>query len=210
MNDAFLVEEFTQPTELRDFFEWHQGIKHYGFWAIEIHNEDCLQIIQQAQQSLADKLHPHYLRQAHITLSAAGLLDDKFFTNIHLQQQVKKIHDAKLKNFSLYLSQIHSFTTSPYLSIEDPSHSLDTIRSLLHSISPGEDASQYIPHTTLGFYKNAYKTAELLKQFSTFACPKKAFLAGDIIFARYNTSEIQGRYEVLHRIPLTPHHNAAE
>ncbi|MGK0404908.1 MAG: hypothetical protein ACJAR6_000277 [Oleispira sp.] len=39
MNDLFLDEEVTQPTELRDFFEWHEGINYYGFWTIEIKNK---------------------------------------------------------------------------------------------------------------------------------------------------------------------------
>ena len=81
--------EITQPTELRDFFEWHQGIKYYGFWAIEVQSQQCLQQLNRCQQAIADTLHPHYLRQAHITLSPSGLLDEKHFTEHDLQQQIE-------------------------------------------------------------------------------------------------------------------------
>jgi hypothetical protein len=94
MNDLFLDKEVTQPTELRDFFEWHQGIKHYGFWAIEISNKHCLQKIHHYQQQLADKLHPQYLRQPHITLSAAGLLDEHISRSPHCNNKLINLKKA--------------------------------------------------------------------------------------------------------------------
>jgi 2'-5' RNA ligase len=200
MNDLFLDKEVTQPTELRDFFEWHQGIKHYGFWAIEISNKHCLQKIHHYQQQLAAKLHPQYLRQPHITLSAAGLLDEQHFTQSSLQQQIKKLKESALKKFSLNLSSAYSFSTSPYLSISDPSDSLEKLRKLLNNICKEQDPSEYIPHVTLGFYNKAYKTRDLLKKFSNIKGLDTEFIVSDIVFAQYNTHEIQGPYKVLHRI----------
>lgn len=200
MNDLFLAEEVTQPTELRDFSEWHQGIKHYGFWAIEINNKDCLQQIHACQQQLADKLHPHYLRQPHITLSAAGLLDEQYFTQASLQQQIKKLKESALSNFSLTLSNADSFSTSPYLSISDPSHSLEKLRQLLHTIRKEQDASEYVPHVTLGFYNKAYKTIDLLTRLADINALNTEFIVSDLVFAHYDTHEIQGPYKVLHRI----------
>lgn len=202
MSDHFSDHEFTQPTELRDFFEWHQGIKHYGFWAIEIHNQDCLHAIKSSAQPLANNIHPNYLRQAHITLSASGLIDPLHFTNDVLQQQIKKIKSANLPSFSLCLSNAHSFTTAPYLSIKDSTSSLEAVRDLLHKVSAGQDASEYVPHITLGFYNKAYKTSDILTKISKMSTPNILFPVTEIVFARYNTNEIQGPYEVLHRISL--------
>jgi 2'-5' RNA ligase len=200
VNDLFLAEEVTQSTELRDFFEWHQGIKYYGFWAIEINNKNCLKRIHASQQQLADKLHPHYLRQPHITLSAAGLLDEQYFTQASLQQQIKKLKESALSNFSLKLSNADSFSTSPYLSISDPSHSLEKLRTLLHTACKEQDASKYVPHVTLGFYNKAYKTISLLTQLADIDARNTEFIVSDIVFAQYETHEIQGPYKVLHRI----------
>ena len=208
MTNPFLDHEFTQPTELRDFFEWHQGIKHYGFWAIEINHLDCLRYITASKKILADKLHPNYLRQPHITLSASGLIDEKHFTPDVLQQQRQKLEQANLCSFPLYLSSAHSFTTAPYLSIQDPGESLKTIRTLLHSISLGQNATPYVPHVTLGFYDNAYQTSNILKKISAIQFPTTVFSVNEIVFARYNTDEIQGRYQVLHRLPLNPSQEA--
>ncbi|MGK0247313.1 MAG: 2'-5' RNA ligase [Oleispira sp.] len=200
MNDLFLDEEVTQPAELRDFFEWHQGIKHYGFWAIEIHNKVCLQQIQNSQQQLADTLHPHYLRQPHLTLSASGLLDEQHFTQASLQQQIKTLKESALTHFSLNLSHADSFSTAPYLSISDPSHSLEKLRTLLNTICKEQDPSEYVPHVTLGFYNKAYKTVDILPRLADIKALNTAFIVSDIVFAQYDTHEIQGPYKVLHRI----------
>lgn len=202
MDDHFSNHKFTQPTELRDFFEWHQGIKHYGFWAIEIRDQACLNAISSSAQSLAHITHPNYLRQAHITLSASGLIDDQHFSDVSLQQQIQKLKSANLSSFSLCLSSAHSFTTAPYLSIKDTTSSLETVRDLLHKVSAGQDASEYIPHVTLGFYNKAYKTSDILTNISKMSTPNIVFPVTEIVFARYNTDEIQGPYEVLHRISL--------
>ena len=205
MPNAFIDHEFTQPTELRDFVEWHQGIKHYGFWAIEITDPLCLATLKHCQQHLADKLHPNYLRQPHITLSACGLIDEQHFDSQRLQQQIHALTVANFKPFNLNLSQVDSFTTAPYLTIEDPTASLQQIRQCLQSISAGQEASEYVAHVTLGFYQQAYKTANILEQLlaaSTLYCQGTEFKVNEIVFARYNTDEIQGRYQVLHRISL--------
>ena len=194
--------EITQPTELRDFFEWHQGIKYYGFWAIEVQNPRCLQQLNIWQQSIADTLHPNYLRQAHITLSASGLLDEKHFTEHDLQQQIEALKRARIPAFSICSSSPNTFTTAPYLSINDPSISLARIRDQLHHLRDGQDACEYIPHITLGFYNQAYSIPQILNQLSSLNIPAIEFKVKELVFARYNTHEIQGRYHVLHRIPL--------
>ena len=202
MKDPFLDNETTQPTELRDFIEWHQGIKYYGFWAIEIHNQACLKKIKLSQQQLTDKLHPNYLRQPHITLSASGLMDEKHFTQASLQQQIEKLKENNLLAFSLNLSKAHSFTTSPYLSIRDSLNSIATLRKLLNTICIAQDAAEYVPHVTLGFYNQAYKTSTLALQLAAMSTADTEFTVNEIVFARYSTHEIQGCYQVLHRIAL--------
>lgn len=192
----------TQPTELRDFSEWHQGIKYYGFWAIEVQNPYCLQQLNTCQQSLADALHPYYLRQAHITLSASGLLNEEHFTEKDLQQQIEALTQARIPAFSITSSTPNTFTTAPYLSIKDPSNSLARIRDELHKVRDGQDACEYIPHITLGFYNQIYSIPQILNQLSGLNIPAVEFKVKELIFARYNTHEIQGRYQVLHRIPL--------
>lgn len=209
MPNAFIDHEFTQPSELRDFHEWHQGIKHYGFWAIEVTDSSCLTIIKQCQQQLTGLLHPNYCRQPHITLSACGLIDKQHFNSQCLQQQIHALSTANLKAFNLQLSKVDSFTTAPYLAIEDPTAALAPIRKCLHSISRGEEVSEYIAHVTLGFYQQAYKTINVFKQLLAISeryCQNTEFntdfKVNEIVFARYNTHEIQGRYQVMHRIPL--------
>lgn len=200
MKSNLLENEITQPAELRDFFEWHQGVKNYGFWAIEIQDQDCLTRIKNHQQYIADKIHPGYSRQPHITLVAAGLLSNNFFSQKLLTQQVDKIQQLNFSKFPLYISNAKSFTTCPYLSILDPEDNLPILRDTLNSVSPEEGYGDYTPHVTLGFYNNRYKISDILTLIPNTNSVNKQFIINDIIFAQYKTKDIQGPYKVIHRI----------
>lgn len=202
MKSNLIENEITQPTELRDFFEWHQGVKNYGFWAIEIQDQDCLATIKDCQRHIVDKVHPDYSRQPHITLVAAGLLSNNFFSQELLMQQVDKIKQLNFSKFPLYISSANSFTTCPYLSILDPENNLSILRDTLNSVSPEEGYGDYTPHITLGFYNNHYKISDILTLISKANSTNKKLIVTDIIFAEYKTKEIQGPYKVTHRIPL--------
>jgi 2'-5' RNA ligase len=200
----FLDFNTTYPIELRDFKEWHKGIKYFGFWAIEITSPLCLNKIKIYQEHLKDKLHPNYLRQAHITLITSGLLSDKHFSNDLILKQVKKIKKSNIKAFTLSLSNANSFSTCPYLCVNDSLDKIDFIRKCLYDeILKEINPNKYIPHVTLGFYNKAYKTSDIIENISTLNLPDIEFEVKNIVFAQYETKDIQGSYEVLHRIKLS-------
>lgn len=204
MTSTLVQSKVTQPSQLRDFFEWHQGVEHYGFWAIEVTNQECLTSIQYFQRYLSDQLHSNYCRQPHITLVASGLLTDSKFSQALLDQQIIALNQTKLTEFPLHLSKPNSFTTCPYLSIIDPLNRLDEFRERLNSVCPEESQGHYIPHVTLGFYNDSYKLSDVLTLLEKPAAPEHPFMVKSIIFAQYKTCEIQGPFEVLHRIKLKP------
>lgn len=202
MFSEFLDFDTTYPTELRDFPKWHKGIKYFGFWAIEISNQDCLDKIKKHQDHLSDKLHTQYLRQAHITLLASGLLSDNYFHQDLIKKQISQIKRNNIKSFTLQLSTCNSFYACPYLCISDPNGKLNSIRDCLNKISIEDSSSKYIPHITLGFYNKAYKTVDIVKNISEISSHNIEFKVNEIVFAQYETKEIQGPYQVLHRIKL--------
>lgn len=215
MSENVLENEVTQPSRLRDFFEWHKGIKNYGFWAIEIMDQDCLLQVHHYQQVLSEQLHNHYSRQPHITLMAAGLLSENHFNQRQLEQQLKTLKSHIIneqKNGSdtqrispvvLSIDEANTFTTCPYLSIVDPFKKLDTLRAILNPEKNEDSTSEYTPHITLGLYNGRYKISNILKTLSETPSTNKKFVVNEIVFAQYKTKDIQGPYQVLHRIKLS-------
>ena len=215
MSENVLENEVTQPSQLRDFFEWHKGIKHYGFWAIEITDQACLDKVLRYQQLLTKHVHNHYSRQPHITLMAAGLLSENHFSQNQLEQQIHALkHRVKERQqngseaqpitpFPLSIKEANTFTTCPYLSIFDPFKKLQNIRSLLLPEKNEDSSSEYIPHITLGLYNDRYKISDILAILSETSSTNKKFMVNEIVFAQYKTNDIQGPYEVLHRIKLS-------
>ena len=202
MYSEFLNLSTTYETELRDFHEWHKGIKYFGFWAIEVSNSVCLDKIKLYQEQFSDKLHSNYSRQPHITLLASGLLSDDYFHQNLIEKQIEQIKKSDIKSFSLHLSACNSFSTCPYLSIVDSFGNLEYIRKCLNNTSKENDASQYTPHVTLGFYNKAYKTSDIVKDISKLNSNDIEFKVFEIVFAQYETKDVQGPYQVLHRIKL--------
>ena len=202
MYSEFLNLSTTYETELRDFPQWHKGIKYFGFWAIEVSTLACLDKIKLYQEQFSDKLHPNYLRQPHITLLASGLLSDDYFHQDLIEKQIEQIKKSNIKAFSLQLSACNSFSTCPYLSIRDSFANLEYIRKCLNNTSKENDAARYTPHVTLGFYNKAYKTSQIVKDISKLNSNDIEFKVFEIVFAQYETKDIQGPYQVLHRIKL--------
>lgn len=198
----FLDFKTTYASELRDFPEWHKGIKYFGFWAIEISSKDCQKKIKKYQEFFTDKLHKNYLRQPHITLVASGLLSNDYFHENLIEKQLKQIKKSNIKPFPIILSALNSFSTCPYISIIDPLDKLDFIRKVLNNISKENDPNIYTAHITLGFYNKAYKTSDIVEEISKINFQDLEFTVNEIIFAKYETKDIQGPYEVVHRIKL--------
>lgn len=202
MFTLFLDKNTTYKTELRDFFQWHKGIEHFGFWAIEISNKDCLDKIKEYQDYFKSELHCNYSRQAHITIVASGLLSDDYFHDDLLKKQINHLKNSNIKPFSLQLANCNSFNTSPYLTIIDSFNNINLIRKYLNNTSNEVDLPIYIPHVTLGFYNNNYKTLDIVKKINNKSFSNIEFMVKEIVFAQYKTKDIQGPYEVLHRIKL--------
>ena len=195
---------FTQPYVLGDFKEWHKGIPFYGFWTLEIDSKKILSQISNTQSQLARILHSGYQRQPHITLLACGLMDEAYFSKSALSNQIEDIKEQNHNSFDLEFSTLNSFSTCPYLALNKPNPILDRIRQQLSQYQAEDAACEYVPHITLGFYNDVYSKfeieAELRKSEKKLAVTKQT--VNSIIFARYNTSDLQGPYDVLERITL--------
>jgi len=202
MFSKFLEQDTTYKTQLRDFPQWHRGVKYFGFWAIEVSNKDCIDKIKKYQEYLKKELHLNYFRQPHITLDTEGLLLDNYLEDGKIKKKIDQIMKSNIKSFTLQLTNCNSFNICPYLTINDPFDKLNTIRKYLNASVDEYNPFIYIPHITLGFYNGIYKTSSIVKKISNFNLPNIEFTVNEIVFAQYETKDIQGEYEVLYRIKL--------
>jgi len=202
MFSDFLDLDATYPAELRNFREWHKGTPYFGFWAVEVSNPACRNKIEAYQKHLSDKLHAGYARQPHITLVPAGLLADNHVQRDSVSRQVEQLEKLSVRAFPLQLSGCSSFAICPYLQVRDPLGRLDSIRECLGSTAGADSSGDYTPHVTLGFYNQAYNPAVIVETISEISSDDIEFMVHEIVFAQYETRDVQGPYEVLHRISL--------
>lgn len=193
----------TVPCLDRDLFEWHNGISHYGFWAVVIDDLDWIELWKAAHVHIKRFVHPNYQRAPHITISACGLLDQNHFSTEHLDRQWRVLSEATIPPFYLKVTSLNSFTTAPCLMIEDSTGTLKQIRDCLTVISKEDAPVQYQPHITLGFYRDAFSTIEVAECLTRFKYPSiKPMLVTELAFCVYETIKIQGQFAIIKRIRL--------
>lgn len=204
MYDDFLQCKTTTAHEERDFFEWHQGIQYYGFWAIRIKDKSWNSLFLEGKQHISGLTLGGYHRQPHITIASCGLLAPQHFSQHQFDRQCKALESANLSSFSLSVGELNSFAGSPYIAIVDGDAGINTIRNILRGVAVEDSPSQqYIPHMTLGFYSGAFNSSwvvECLKRFRSG--PIADLYVDEISFCRYKTSSIQGAFDVIYNIEL--------
>lgn len=206
MLDEFLKSATTHKQCSQAFSGWHKGISHYGFWAVEILDPDWLSLIESAQMYLQDYAYPNYLRAPHITLTACGLMDEACFSSSHLTQQISMLQQLDISPFDITLGQLNSFTTAMYFVINDPSRTLSKIRTHLNAIAADNPSDIYHPHITLGMYSDNFKTPYIAKKIKNFRPEAqytiKAITVTELVFCSYETSTLQGPFDVVKRFRL--------
>jgi 2'-5' RNA ligase len=203
MYRIFLSTPKTVPCLDRNFMEWHNGISHYGFWAVVINDLNWIELWNAARVHMKRFIHPGYQRAPHITISACGLLDQNHFSTEQFKQQWRALNQIMIPPFYLRVSSLNSFTTAPCLIVEDSTGTLRQIRDRLAVISEEDEPVQYQPHITLGFYRDAFNTVEVADCLVRFKyTPMKPMLVTELAFCVYETKEIQGQFRIMKRVKL--------
>ena len=203
MHKNFLLSPRTISCKDRDFLEWHNGISHYGFWAVVIDDPNWIELWKAAHTHIKQFIHPCYQRAPHITITACGLLDQNHFSTEQLKQQLKVLRETTIPPFNLRIGSLNSFTTAPCLMIEDSTETLKQIRDHLGMISKEDVPVQYQPHITLGFYRDVFNTVVVADHLAGFKyAPIKPMLVTELVFCVYETKEIQGQFRIMERVRL--------
>ena len=200
----FLAEKTVVAHQLRDFSEWHRGIRYYGLWCLLIDDPTWQRAFTSAQAHMADLLHPGYRRQPHVTLFSCGLLADDFFGEELLTRQAQALAAARLTPFRLALpGHLDSFATAPHLPVTDPGDCLAKIRACLAAVSPEDSPpASYHPHITLGFYRASFAVDAVDARLRAFHWPPSPWTARCLSFCRFATADTQGPLETLARLGM--------
>lgn len=195
--------EYTVAHELRDFPEWHRGIARYGFWAVRV---DCPQwqaLFEAARRHVAGYVHGDYVRQPHITIAAAGLLDEAHLSQSLRQRQMEAVHATSERAFELHAGPLDGFTSSPHIVVEDGSGALSRLRAGLHAVRRDDPAPVYRPHLTVGLYREVIALTDVHRHLAAFhASPPAPLRVREVSFCVYATHDLQGAFEVLDTVPL--------
>ena len=203
MNEPFVATNKTIAWENRDFKKWHQGVEEYGFWAVMVNDSEWLAQVSVAQQYVGQYVHAGYVRQAHVSVYAGGLLCESDYSKQVIEQQKRALLELEFVPFDLSLAHLDSFTSAPYLAIVDATNSLADIKKALQNIRSEDYLENYCPHITLGLYDQRLSTQELSQYYSAYDCGRVSPLRVEkISFCSYQTSNIQGRITVLDTIQL--------
>ena len=170
----FFEGNFTQPSECRDFVEWHLGRTPYLFWALDLDMPSVRQHIDRAATHLSGLLLDAYRRQPHLTLDVCGFptaqphhADD--FTSQLLLAQFEALRASRLSRFEIEIGALASFSSAPYLKVGDGGNCLAAIRQCLAVEGANRLTGDYTPHVTVGLYADAWPAAMVHSRLAGFA-----------------------------------------
>lgn len=198
----------TLPGQLRDFPEWRQGRTRYWLWALPVECPAVLARMQAARELLGDWLHPPGPRQAHITLFACGFataaprLDDDIATSV-LTAQRQALTDLRLRPFELRIGGLDSFASAAFLEVQEQGR-LDPLRATLDRHATEIRQAPYVPHLTLGLYRQAVTAADWRQRAEPLRdCPALALPVRELQLLSYAAAESQGPLRIEARVTLT-------
>ena len=188
----------TLPTKNRDYQGWHRGRKKYAAWTIDIQDPPVQSRFDAARAHLSDFLLKPYFRQAHVTLFVCGFLadverfDDDFSTD-GLKRQLQALKEARLAPFEIEIGGIDSFATAPFLEVFDVTGGIEKIRNVLSSTHAEIREAAYVPHVTLGLYKDRFARKMVAERVSVLSPESRIiYWVDEIHLMTYSALEIAG------------------
>ena len=158
----------------RDFPEWHLGRPHYALWALEVDVPAIRQRVAAAERHLFGLLLPDYCRQPHVTLSLCGFpsacpqhADD--FGAAALATQLAALRHAQPRPFDIEVGALASFTSAPYLAVQNAGGQIAALRECLAGGSLNDFCGTFTPHVTVGLYADAWPMSAVQVRLASFA-----------------------------------------
>lgn len=204
----FLQAKTTFACESYIWPEWHhQGREQFYFWALLPESETLESQTEQVKQQLTVYLLPDYHKKTHITLYAAGFLNDKKslpddVSEQDLQEQIDLIQSLNLKPVEMQVGPLNSFLGAPFIEVHDSSQQLGFLHKQLCQCFGSDRDGQLIPHITLGLYQQAYSCEKIIAALQTSQQQSYILICDQIHLLRYSSADIRSALEIQHSITL--------
>jgi 2'-5' RNA ligase len=192
----FLAAGHTLENVRRDFPEWHRGRPRYLLWAIDADQPAVREQVARATHHLQDLLLAGYVRQPHLTLALCGFPTDEprqddDFGPTALLAQLKALRAAACAPFMLQIGHLASFSSAPFLAVQDLEGGLGVLRDAL-SATTHPTGSPYVPHVTVGLYNGRYSTPKVQARLDAHAARPVLCPVDRISLMSYASAEIGG------------------
>ena len=190
--------ETTLRNERRDFVEWHMGRPAYALWALQFDSSALSARVSAAQAYLSDLLLDGYVRQPHITLSLCGFpslrpsLPDEFGPEA-VEAQVQALQQAGIQSFDITIGGLDTFSSVPYCEVRGGTEPLLALRRALQAPDGGQTQGDYMPHVTVGLYRDAFPMPMVRERLQAFGNsePLRVQVTG-VDLLTYASAEIGG------------------
>lgn len=197
----------TVVAQLRDYPEWHKGRGRYAIWMVPVDCPRVLGYITEVTEQLADLLHPTR-RQPHLTVFVCGFeqpgrVNDDDFTPGQLQRQLEALRGLWRSAGSLRVGRPDSFASAAYLSVADPVGHLDNWRGALAGGAAEIRFGPYVPHITLGLYRQQVSARALRERLARVSAPPELNMSVDRLeYASYSSMDMFGPLTCQKVVPL--------
>lgn len=196
-----------EPLIWQDYPDWHKNRQNFAVWYIEIDHPTIIHYCQKLRQQFSQFLHDDYHRQFHITLFVNGFLVDEpqfddDFTSADLARQIDQLQNMNCPAFSVYLTHIHSFSSSLFIQVNDEYQYLTKLRQQLGQTLVEVAPTQYVPHITLGFYHQAFLGQTILDKIAQVTTQNIEMKVNKLICGIYQANQLQGKLNPIFTLDL--------
>lgn len=188
----------TIPMEVRDYVEWHKNREHYSVWAIDFDEQAILDEVERARYFFEDWLLKPFDRQPHVTLFVSGFmadsaLHDDDYSLSRLIGHKETLSQSNIKSFDIEISGLNSFASALYFDVIDKNDGINQIREVLSQTMPELRWKAFVPHITIGLYKDHIPTQDVIQKIKAYQ-PASALKKSvrDIKLMTYSAQELIG------------------
>ena len=173
MIKAFDGLQYTVPMEERDYVDWHKNREHYAVWVIDFDEQAILDEVDRARYFFEEWLLKPFERQPHISLFVNGFMTDSAVhdDDYSLSQQMTHqqiLAQSDLESFDIEIGGLNSFASALYFDVFDSAGGIAQVKDCLTQVMPELRWKAYVPHITIGLYKEQIPTQEVIERIKEY------------------------------------------
>ena len=149
---------------------WHRGRRQYAAWVIDADTDAVRARLARLRTDLGDLWRPQH-RQPHVTVFVCGFVADEprhadDIAMRALEAQRHALSTARRRPFELRVGGLDSFDSAAFLRVDDPAQALAPLRRVLQSVHPEVRMAPYVPHLTVGLYRQAHDKRDIARRYA--------------------------------------------